>query len=305
MEDMEHEQAEDDFYHSKHIVAVDLFRAPSNFFVKNRAQSSQSTNPVDTAVGRADGDEDELYDVTPNRDIERPQVTNDSMRYTEWIAPTLYLGICRQSGDLEVFRVVDIGQDETPTPGWSASGCGRGSSSLSNSATQCRIPRQHEVSASEIRFFHCGPAKSGVAKNTPGLSRPLCLAVETSAGDLHLYAADSRLGPEARLRFSRVQLKTVSRQSQEQARLGAKLRRKGIVSGSGAKEDKDTFRYNNLHGFHSLSEQDGLFAAVARPVWLLAERGRPTAVAHRLRHAAPAGGKALPISGFCSNLVCQ
>jgi len=68
-------------------------------------------------------------------------------------------------------------------------------------------------------------------------------------------------------------------------------------------EPKKNYRYNSLFAFQNLSGQDGLFAAVARPVWFVAERGRPMMLCHRCRHAAPAGAAPTPVTGFCSGLM--
>jgi hypothetical protein len=310
MEVDESDDADDKFYMSTRIVAVDLFRAPLNFFPQSLSQSGakgkeKEEKQLDNAE-ESEG-EDDLYFASEQDEKARNEKkvnrsTEGDTSDAPWKTPALFFAICRQSGKLEVFLVSDMIPDQEPTPVWAASGCGHGISSLSwlsISGTEYRIPRQHKVHVREMRFFYCGPTRPADGKDVPGSSRPLCLGVENSAGDLHLYAADARAGPGSSLRFGRVPLKNVTRQSQEQTKLYAKLKRKGIVSGNA----EGKFLHNKLHRFQGLSKQDGLFAAVTRPLWLLAERGRPVAVAHRLRHAAPAGGKALPVSGFCSNLV--
>ena len=61
-----------------------------------------------------------------------------------------------------------------------------------------------------------------------------------------------------------------------------------------------TFRYNSLVRFNDISGRCGLFAAVSRPFWILAERGIPLALLHRMRHLA--AGSPYPTKAFCPNL---
>lgn len=63
------------------------------------------------------------------------------------------------------------------------------------------------------------------------------------------------------------------------------------------------YKSNRLHRFFSISGEDGLFAATSRPLWFLSERGAPAVLSHRLRHCAPAGGTAVPVTGFCSGFT--
>ena len=69
------------------------------------------------------------------------------------------------------------------------------------------------------------------------------------------------------------------------------------------KESEISFRHNHLFTFANLSGQNGLFAALARPIWLVAERGKIAVLFHRVRHSAPAGGSPRPVVGFCSGLL--
>lgn len=273
MESIDSELADEVFYNSRRIVAVDFVCAPLDYFGQPRESAhdvGENENSSKSAEKNQENEDDyDLY-VSPEKSRRTVDGTGRNTDDVSNASNTgaLFFGICRQSGDLEVFRISDIVPDQEPTPVWVVKGCGHGISSLSGSPVQCRIPRQHQVWVREIRFFYCGPTELGIAKDIPGLSRPLCLAVHLDTGDLHLYAADARTGLEASgLRFARISLKTVSRQSQEQARFAAKLRRKGIVSSNATQEGESTFNHNKLHRFQSLSQQDGCFAAVARPIW--------------------------------------
>jgi hypothetical protein len=102
--------------------------------------------------------------------------------------------------------------------------------------------------------------------------------------------------------FRRMPLKTPGRQSKEQGKHFLKLRRKGIVKQAGD-EVVGGFRHNSLFRFKNLSRQDGLFAATARPMWFIAERGRPSVLCHRCRHMAPAGARPKPVTGFCAGIL--
>jgi hypothetical protein len=253
-----------------------------------------------------DGDEEELYEShdAGTRGIPSTSGLQSTALSDIGGVPAeemLFIGICRQSGSLEVYSVPRQGQGQESTLLWAASGCGHGVSSLRNTvdeSEELRKPRSHEVSVREIRFFACGPSLSKSSDVSP--PRSLCLTTETTNGDLHLYALNRGESPA----FQRVALRTVARPSQEQSRHNAKLRRKGIIE-KGTDKDMEAvlFSYSSLHPFCDISGQDGLFAAVARPMWLIAERGHPTALNHRMRHAAPAGGKPRPITGFCSGLM--
>lgn len=303
MED-ETEKDEDDlelerFYASKNIVAVDLFHAPSNFFDAPSNFSSHKI-PFDDQEDEMmlDGDE-ELYGMVPSKifDDKNEQATAQDFQLGE---RTLFLGICRQSGALEILTVPSSSSEKSQNIVWAAKGCGHGVPFLCNSGTDHRIPKFHKVFVREMRFFLCGPSIAGT-KNSPEF-RPFCLAMESNTGDLSLYTAERKLSNDHSTRFQRLPLKIISRPSQEQSRHHAKLRRKGIIKASGTEvlDDRDTFRQNNLHLFSALSGQDGLFARLARPLWIVAQRGKPEVIGHRCRHGAPAGGKPRPVSGFCS-----
>ena len=119
-----------------------------------------------------------------------------------------------------------------------------------------------------------------------------------------LYRAEFAYDTLAVNRLHRVFLKDSTRPSKEQEKHFMKLRRKGIAK----KAIDDTiggFRHNDLFRFKNLSRQDGLFAAAARPLWFVAERGYPTVLSHRCRHMAPAGGRPKPVAGFCAGILVR
>ena len=321
MDSSDNEDAVSTYYRSRRIVAVDLFRAPSNLFQATSRDSGEDKdgsanprkNPLSSkATNAALLNDSDLYFVSHQQstvDEGDSGCTRKAATGMNEKEDILFLGVCRQSGKLEIFSTQAMLCDHVPNedaPIWSADGCSYGSTCLSSENARCmRLPRQHEVCVDEMRFFYCGPSVAKDAmRDELGLSRPLCLAVETSAGDLFVYESDAKLSSISPVQFTRVPLNVVSRESHEQTRLNAKLRRKGIVAKDAPNEggSHTVFRHNKLHRFHSISGQDGLFAAVDRPLWLVAERGKPTALVHRSRHAAPAGGNYYPISGFCSGV---
>ncbi|CAB9502941.1 and polyadenylation specificity factor subunit 1 [Seminavis robusta] len=298
---------------SSRVVAVDLFHAPSNFFAASTAAATGSSagdasGGARTGYSQMDQDEDDLYFVSKSATKSAEGSSNFTERVgqseaEQWKPKALFVAVCRQNGKMEIRCVADMltGNEEAL---WSTWGCAHGQTSLSGMST--RSARQYEATVYEIRFFFCGPSTDDEEEYFS--PRPLCLAIETSNGDLLLYAADPRDGPEQSCRFTRVPLGTVSRVSQEQGRFHAKLKRRKIVSNNSTlkrvagPDGSLPFRHIKLHRFLSLSGQDGLFAAVARPLWFCSDRGQPVPVVHRARHAAPAGGKAYPLSGFCSDL---
>jgi len=199
---------------------------------------------------------------------------------------------------------------------WQANGCGHGVLCLTPSSKEehtnsAPLPKMHDLETAEIRFFLCGPSfessSSSAASSRSSTLRSLCLMVDTNLGDMHLYIGSRccNRNRQSSLEFARTPMGIVTRPSKEESRHRAKLRRKGILGDNvtiTAAEDGSLFRPNRLHRFGSISKQDGLFAASYRPFWIISERGAPTAIYHKLRHTAPAGGRLLPISGFCSNL---
>ena len=226
------------------------------------------------------------------------------------------IAICRESSHLQLFDVAKLfsnssslvqqlsGKEAEEALVWDCrNGCGYGNAHLA-SGSSIPGPTFDHVSVSEMKFFFCGPTninKSASPHQKKDLSilRSLCLLVETNLGDLHLYTG-SKSGHSDDVGFKRVPLRIVARTSKEEQRHRSKLKRKNMI----ADADEDVvFQPNKLHRFFSLSGQDGLFSATARPLWFVSERGAPSALSHRLRHCAPSGGAVYPVSGFCSGLA--
>ena len=292
------------FYRLQRAVALDIFQAPRKFFQTH----GKTLDPTRTEIRRRttsgissyfDDDDDELYTstITPNssRFNERQRQTTDN-NSDEIVT---FVALCRQSGVLEVYEYFFKSDIDQVKLHWSANGCGHGVQALQDhphSAPGIRLPRSHMISAREITFFWCGPSVYGL-NATVSSGRTFCLALETSSGDLELYTMDRQSRFSKGPTFRRHPLRCATRPSQEQIKYNTKLVRKGIAAKQTITES--SFWYNILHPFCGLSGQDGLFVACTRPVWIVAERGRPTTILHRMRHAAPAGGKPRPLPGFC------
>jgi len=211
-----------------------------------------------------------------------------------------YIASCRQSGELEIFILSDL-----TTPVWSSKGCGPGAPKLIpeiQKGSPYRNPSGHKVCTREMRFFSCGPSSHEWDKSFTG-PKPFCLLLETTDGDTIIYAANID-HKSLRIRsFDRVPVGDVSRPSQESTKHFSKLRRKRIVSAKDGEQSPNDFRHNYLFVFQNISGQNGLFASVARPFWLVSERGKPVILHHRCRHVAPSGARQRPIAGFCSGLA--
>ena len=301
---------EEQFYASGAVTALDIFEAPKSLFVKARTGASPATfaaSDVKTEHGTyvMDDDDAELYGESAAADISaggnvqkvKPEAENNADKEI-----IFYFALCRQSGDIEVYVLSDWIEDQTIAPVWSSSGCSHGVPQLlseKQDGPAFRPPRMHKLYTKEMRFFVCGPSSSTWA-NAPFGPRIFCLAVEGSNGDMFLYEAEVSNSTHCLQSFSRVPLKYSTRPSQEQSKHFLKLRRKGML---GRPDTEKEFQYPSLFRVTNISGQDGLFAAAARPVWLIADRGRPTMLCHRSRHVAPAGSRTRPISGFCSGLV--
>jgi len=75
-------------------------------------------------------------------------------------------------------------------------GCSQGTPILGQSSgvSTIRLPEHHEVEVSEIRFFVAGPSLqpesiNGIDSDKDSwMLRSLCILVDTSQGDLHLYS---------------------------------------------------------------------------------------------------------------------
>jgi cleavage and polyadenylation specificity factor subunit 1 len=320
----EHETEEERFYRSDQIHAMDIFLAPEDTLTCNVSTVSSAPSSFTqecepeglvSSTGLEFDDEDaELYrdaqkSILTSQDIStRPQRPTGNKNAAMEPAlgskkgDKLHVAVCRQSGMLELYV---LSNDNNPTlstsPIWESPGCGQGASILAGSHSSFRHPRMHTVHTSELRFFFTGPtpqASSGVSAEH---FRTFNLVVQTSNGDVYCYEKNLIAST-----FSRVPLHDVARQSKEESRHRAKLRRKGILGSTDADQsnvDYNSFRFNRLHPFTGISGQDGLFAAIARPVWFASERGSLAVLSHRCRHVAPAGGRPLPVAGFCVGLL--
>ena len=307
---------EEQYYQSDRIHAIDIFVAAKDAFVFTAsAQSSWMENDKTTEVTipvelEFDEEDAELYGDT-HTGISSTRLHNDSKANSKGAKPTgtrktvaedeqetntsdmLYAAVCRQSGVLQVYaRSDDSTLAFSTSPIWEASGCGQGVPILDSSFSADRHPRMHKVHTSELRFFFTGPTLPSDAGVSAGSFRTFNLVVETNLGDTHFYEKS-----KVTSRFTRTPLRSVARQSKEESRHTAKLLRKGIL-GRASAEDVG-FRFNRLHPFTGITGQDGLFAATARPVWFISERGSLSVLCHESRHVAPAGGKPAPVAGFC------
>ena len=309
---------EEKFYADRKIVSVDIFKAPKSIFAakvspKIRPGSSeQSVNDQSNILAPVksnnimDEDDKELYyegNPTDMRD-ERKEGTDDpNVEHDYSQVPdgedSWYFATSRQSGELDIFLFSNLN-----TPVWSCIGCGHGTPSLKlQDQTPSRNPIGHKVYTREMKFFFCGPS-SDEWGNSKGLTgpRPFCLMLETNDGDVQIYNADIHHLSLELQSFRRVPLKDVSRPSHASTKHFSKLRRKKMLSAKDGTEMSSDFQHRRLFSFSNISGQDGAFASVSRPFWLIAERGKPTVLHHRCRHVAPAGARPRPITGFCSGL---
>ena len=317
----EEKQKINDFYDCVDIVCLDLFRASTDLMsacaVAGQQTSAESKAPVGhssfgTLVGMEaspvhpafDEEDIDLYGLTTvniiSSDGGKP-TSQSHPRTTDSIAPMqTYLAIFRQSGAMELYVV-----EETPgrlSRCWVCFGSERGLSLLlpSDDASPFPPPRSHTVKIDEARFFFCGPSSSQPEQSNSSYLRSLCLALSTSNGDFFLYTVKRQPVGQRRLTFEREQLKTVCRRTQEQTRHRTKLMKKGIIPHDEASSNH--YSCTTLFRFNDISGQDGLFAALPQPKWIVSERGKAVILNHRTRQAAPAGGKLAPVSGFCAPL---
>jgi hypothetical protein len=306
------EDEEEFFYQSDRITAVDIFSAPSDFFACD--ESSVVKPAVDSGIiseiVEDDEEELELYGHH-SPPVEVPTIDEGVQVSVENESSTAnFIAIVRVSGLLQVFKVSDFADGDLPRPVWQADGCGHGVAILedhSDMKSAPRKPRLHRVFTSEIRFFSCGTTASPIlSKRTQmrSVSPSFFVSIETDAGDLHVYKREKG----RTCIFGREPTRQSSRPSKEQSRHHAKLRRKGVLAKTAKDEsisDLVSFRHNRFHRFFGISGHDGLFAAIARPLWFVSERNALKLLHHRSKHVAPAGGRARPITGFCSGLkVC-
>jgi len=301
------------FYTDRKIVSVDVFKAPKSFFCSEAVEGS-GTDGLESSEHRKDDrpfldedDKDLYYESTPTNvsDEEREETIDaaedkkqdpKSQRDREEL---WYFATSRQSGELDIYLFSDLN-----TPIWSCNGSGHGASYLkSKDQALPRNPIAHTVCTREMKFFYCGPSldKEDKDKGFAG-PRMFCVMLETNDGDVQIYNADIHHLSLKLQSFRRVPLKDISRPSQESTKHFSKLRRKKIVASKKPSDSKNDFQHTRLFPFSNISGQDGIFASVARPFWVVAERGQPMVLHHRCRHAAPAGAKPRPIAGFCSGL---
>eukprot|EP00986_Skeletonema_menzelii_P014222 scaffold9116_cov148-Skeletonema_menzelii.AAC.12 len=285
---------EEDFYGSDNIVAMDLFSLSHHVFETQSVLSSDKTMPP-TCAARSS-----LPDPLPSFLPDRLSMHGTWCAAHDHSQDQILVAICRRSGMLEIYDLLDIKRSPNDvSPIWQSRGCSHGASVLAhcNQDIAVRLPETHKVEAAEIRIFVTGPSLSLGGENDADkdawMLRSLCILVNTSLGDLHLYSGCKR-SSNLNLEFTRIPLGNVSRPSEEAGRHLTKLRRKRIAS----ERLSTMFRTNRLHRFCAISGEDGLFAATERPLWFVSERGTPTVVSHKSRHVAPAGGRPVPVSGF-------
>lgn len=285
---------EEGFYESDNIVAMDLFSLPHHVF------QTQSVLSSDEKMPRTCASSSSLHDPLPSFLPDRLSMHGTWCSGHDHSKDQIHVAVCRRSGMLEIYDLSDMKRLQNDVlPIWRSRGCSHGASVLAHSDqdTAVRLPATHQVEAAEIRVFVPGPSLSldddNNAEKDAWMLRSLCILVNTSLGDLHLYSGCKR-SSDLNLEFTRIPLGNVSRPSEEAGRHLTKLRRKGIASESLL----TVFRPNRLHRFSSISGEDGLFAATERPLWFVSERGTPAVVSHKSRHVAPAGGRPVPVSGF-------
>lgn len=323
------------------IVAIDMFSIADNIFQPNHKTAdmkSQAFVPDEKiSEGIFDEDDFELYgrdflgeknsmnQIKSIKGGNHPQTQLPPSRYNTLggyvsganLSDTnvSIIAICRQSGQMQLLDVSKLISESSSlviqttmesteqAQLWKCfGGCGYGSVQLDTSENVTSASTVEDVFVSEMKFFFCGPSNSTQCGNLGvrdlSILRSLCLLIETNLGDLHLYTGSKSNGG-GEVGFRRVPLRTVTRMSKEVRRHRNKLKRKGIVVET---DDEKRFRPSRFHRFFSLSGQDGLFSASYHPLWFVSERGAPSALSHRLRHCAPAGGTEVLVSGFCSGL---
>jgi hypothetical protein len=153
----------------------------------------------------------------------------------------IVVAICRCLGLLQMFDNEDVlashlveCQSILPcaSPIWQANGCSHGTAILGQ-GVNIRHPQHHKVEAAEICFFVAGPSLqpesiSGNVSITDEekdswMLHSLCILVDISQGDLHLYSVSKRSSNLYRLEFLRVPLFNELRPSEEVAQHLIKL----------------------------------------------------------------------------------
>lgn len=317
--EMEQEMEEEQYYQSDQIHAIDIFLAPEDTFTSNVSASLRAPSPL-TENYEPDLEFDD-EDVELYRDAHKSFMSSQDMSTrSQGPAPSsnkksvaeialgsnkgdkLHVAVCRQSDVLQVYTLsIDKELTLSSNAIWESPACGLGASVLAGPHSNFRHPRMHKVHTSEMRFFFSGPTPQATSGVSAEQFRSFNIVVQTSNGDVFCYEKS-----KVAARFSRVPLHNVARQSKEESRHHAKLRRKGMLGSTDAhlsNMDSNSFRFNRLHRFAGISGQDGLFAAIARPLWFISERGSLAVLSHRCRHVAPSGGRPLPVAGFCPGVL--
>ncbi|GAX14519.1 cleavage and polyadenylation specificity factor subunit 1 [Fistulifera solaris] len=295
-----------EFYASKTIVGLDVFVAPSSTFpsfelngngMERIEEKRSSLQDFENQWSIID-EEDELLYSAKSRTAESLRNARDvSCDESVSTEEKLFVAVCRQSSALEVYAA-DGGKLRLC---WQSFGCGPGTDCLKFELPgEHRLPSTTMVCVKELRFFLIGA--SYIDKNP--LSRTLCFAVETSAGDVIVYQKSRNDLSGHPISFHKVDLGVAGRRSKEQNRHNAKLSRKKVLSRQ-EESEIPTFSTNALHRVTKLSGQDGCFIAGYRPMWIIAERGAPSYVLHRTRHAAPAGGTDKPLRAYCAGFFSE
>jgi cleavage and polyadenylation specificity factor subunit 1 len=296
-----------DFYASTTIVGLDVFVAPSSTFpssfeftgndTEQTAEKKSSLQDFENQWSIIDEEDELLYSAksrTPESLRNGRDASCDESVSTE---ERLFVAVCRQSSALEVYAA----EGGKLRLCWQSFGCGPGTDCLKFELPgEQRLPSTTLVCVKELRFFMIG---ASYADESP-LIRTLCLAVETTAGHVIVYQKSKNDLSGHPTSFNKVDLGVAGRRSKEQERHNAKLSRKKVLSGQG-EGDIPTFSTNALHRVTKLSGQDGCFIAGYRPMWIIAERGAPSYVLHRTRHAAPAGGTDKPLRAYCAGFFTE
>jgi CPSF A subunit region len=279
------DDSSDAFYQSDRITAIDIFKGLSTMFDHQSKDNADNTNDLHDAL---DDEDLELYGDLKQHFNDSAQGDRDERKHvtkSPFGIMKTFVAVSRQNGQLQVYSL-----DDLESPIWEVMGCGHGVRKLSPSINKAfRSPRMHMVYSREIRFFSAG-AVNGVKENY--------FAVYTNTGDLNFYKAKDG-------EFIRVSLRLPSRPSKKQSEHHGKLRRKKILQPDAIDEsifNSKRFYHNELSRFDNISARCGLFAATSQPTWLISERRSLVALSHRCRHVAPAGGRARPVTSFCSGI---
>ena len=285
------------------ITCTDLFiMSPTIFTATATTHNDTEEKP---SVVESNEDEEELYSFTNDENrvkkeeidlLQDDRITGEHIFSDNEEHRKLYLAISTQSGELQIYDLRDLinsnGEDTSllvvkkEQAIFVTNGCPWGAINLENHPPVAKEPKDVQVWMEEIKFVMCGPSSS----QRQFLTSWNCI-IRNNLGDIYVYQGYYH-SKDKGLCFQKVPLKLMARPSHLQKRF------KNRTAATANKQQ--VFQNNLFHTFHNLSGQNGLFVKHAsRPFWLLNERGCPTIVHHRLRHAAPATA---PIMlGFASN----